>query len=117
MRHWVQGDVVNIDSAAFPEWLDVDDGSSGGRALRVVLRRLPAYQTTHLYVGSYILCIGVVKERKTEVGVAMLAHVCKVMTDVRAIRQPLWQFEIEDMQKLDGSRHRQWTEQQQQRMH
>ena len=108
VRHWVQGDVVDMDSAAFPEWLDVDDGSSGGRPLRVVLGRLPGYQTAQLDVGSYILCIGVVRERKTEVGVAMLAHVCKVMTEVRAVRRPLWQFELEDMHKLDNSRERQW---------
>ena len=114
VRHWVQGDVVSMDSAAFPEWLDVDDASGGGRLLRVVLRRLPAYQTAQLYVGSYIMCIGVVRERKTEVGVAMLAHVCKVLTDARAVRRPLWQFEVEDMQRLDNSRQRQWLEQQQQ---
>ncbi len=43
-----------------------------------------------------------------------LAHVCKVLTEVRAVRRPLWQFELDDMEKLDSSRHRQWTEQQQQ---
>ena len=114
VRHWVQGDVVSMDSAAFPEWLDVDDGSSSGPPLRVVLKRLPAYQTAQLYVGSYVMCVGVVRERRTEPGVAMLAHVCKVMTDVRTVRQPLWQFELDDMQKLDSSRQKQWAAQQQQ---
>lgn len=107
--------MVSMDSGAFPEWLDVDDGSSSvGRPLRVVLRRLAAYQTAQLFVGSYIMCVGVVRERKTEVGVAMLAHVCKVLTDMRAVRRPLWEFELDDMQKVDSSRQRLWAEQQQQ---
>ena len=114
VRQWVQGDVVALDPAAFPDWADVDDGTSPGRPLRVVLRRLPAYQTAALDVGSYVMCVGVVRERRTEAGVAMLAHVCKVMTEAQAVRRSLWQFELDDMQRVDSSRQRQWTEQQQQ---
>jgi len=85
--------------------MEVRDASG---SLSVYTQRLKPWQISPIFTGCYIMCIGVMKERVRHEGVAMVPHVVKDLSDEREVREAMWRWELDDVQRVDAERERDW---------